>query len=168
MASNRITRAENFDGRILGYTALGADAGASYYVITNAYVVISDDHKITFTAPPSGKVEIEASCFMDITAGSARPLFLSLSTANATTGYTSLDVQHEHVVAQVDETDSIGIINKWVIESLTTGTSYTFWIGAKSTHILNMRLYWGGDSSGEYAPFIIKATALPSTINDGT
>ena len=168
MASNRITRAENFDGRILGYTALGADAGASYYVITNAYVVISDDHKITFVAPPSGKVEIEVNCFMDVVASIGRPLFLSLSREDATTGYVALDVQHEHSVHMADESDSTMIMNKWVVEGLTAGDSYTYWIGTKSTHSSNLRLYWGGDSSGEYAPFIIKATALPVSIYDGT
>ena len=156
-----------YAGMILGYTALGADANATYYAVTNAYAVISDDHKITFTAPPSGKVEIEASCYMDVVSSAARPLYLSLSTANATTGYASLDVQHEHIVAHADETDSTGIINKWVIESLTAGSSYTFWVGTKSTHNSNLRLYWGGDTTSEYAPFIIKATALPATIYDG-
>tara|TARA_Y100000593_G_scaffold93689_1_gene189549 strand:- start:381 stop:1790 length:1410 start_codon:yes stop_codon:yes gene_type:complete len=156
-----------YAGMILGYTALGADANATYYAVTNAYAVISDDHKITFTAPPSGKVEIEASCYMDIVSSAARPLYLSLSTANATTGYASLDVQHEHIVAQADETDSTGIINKWVLESLTPGSSYTFWVGTKCTHSSVIRLYWGGDTTGEYAPFIVKATALPATIYDG-
>ena len=156
----------SYAGMILGYTALGADANATYYAVTNAYAVISDDHKITFTAPPSGKVEIEVSCYMDVVSSAARPLYLSLSTAD-TTGYASLDVQHEHIVAQADETDSTGIINKWVLESLTAGNSYTFWVGTKSTHNSNLRLYWGGDTTSEYAPFIIKATALPATIYDG-
>ena len=156
-----------YPGQILGYTALGADANAASYNVTNSYAVISDDHKVTFVAPPSGKVEIEASCFVVVTGMSARPLYLSLSSQSATDGYLTVDVQHEQVVAAADETDSTGIICKWVIEGLTSGTSYTYWIGTKSTHALNLRLYWGGDTTGEYAPFIVKATALPVSINDG-
>ena len=155
-------------GQILGYTALGADANAAYYAVTNSYAVISDDHKVTFVSPPSGKVEIEVSCFMDVIGMSGRPLYLSLSSQSATDGYLTVDVQHEQVVAAADETDSTGIICKWVVEGLTSGTSYTYWIGTKSTHTLNLRLYWGGDSTGEYAPFIMKATALPIGIHVGT
>ena len=157
----------NVAGTIIGYTAIGADAGPAYFAVTNTWTVISDDHKVQFTVPIGGKVEIEASCVMDVVGGSARPLYLGLSSASATTGYSALDTQHEQLVCQVDETDTITVNTKWVLEGLGVGSTGDIYIGTKSSHSSNMRLYWGGDSTEEYPPFIIKATALPVGIYDG-
>ena len=148
-----------YAGMILGYTALGADAATATYSVTNAYVTVSSDHKVAFVAPPSGKVEIVVSIFADGSTG--RPLFFGLSD-NAT--YNTLDVTHEHHVATIDETDEKEINHSWVITGLTAGSSYTYYLGAKSTHNSVYVLEWGGDATGEYAPFIMKATALPETI----
>ena len=49
---NTLTKAENFDGRILGYTAIGIDAGASNYAVTTTMTTVDADTKVTFTAPP--------------------------------------------------------------------------------------------------------------------
>ena len=151
-----------YDGEILGYTCLLNDAADTSYAVTNAFVTVDATTKVTFTAPPSGSVEIFINIFDD--AASGRPLSLGLSD-NAT--YNSIDVTHEHVVANVDETDEKEINHRWVITGLTSGTSYTYWIGAKCTHNSIHVLKWGGDATGEYAPFIMKATALPIGIYTG-
>ena len=58
------------------------------------------------------------------------------------------------------------IDHRWVITGLTAGDTYKWWLGAKSSHIFTHILRWGGDATGEYAPFIMKATALPAAVTD--
>ena len=158
---NTLTKAitENFDGRILAYTALGADAVADSYTTTTSIVNVDGHGYINFVAPPSGNVEIFASVFCKWT--QTRYLQLGLSD-NAT--YNTIDVTHEHYVAEGDETDHYQINHQWVITGLTAGTSYQYWLGAKAEQASRVTLYWGGDATGEYAPLIMKATALPYTI----
>ena len=151
-----------YAGMILGYTAIGIDATTASYDVTNAFVTIGSGHKVTFVGPPSGNVEIMVSCFND--AGVGRPLFLGLSD-NAT--YNTLDVTHEHEVS-TSGTNEFQINHYWTITGLTAGTSYTYYIGAKCSHNSALVLRWGGDATAEYGPFIIKATALPATIYDGS
>ena len=149
----------SYAGMVLGYTALAADATTATYAVTNAFVTISSSHRVTFVAPPSGNVEIFVNIFDD--SSGSRPLFFGLSD-NAT--YNALDVTHEHHVATVDETDEKEINHRWAITGLTAGTTYTYYLGAKCTHNSFHVLKWGGDATQEYAPFIMKATALPATI----
>ena len=150
-------------GQILGYTSLLNDAADTSYAVTTSFVTIDATTKVTFTAPPSGNVEIFVNIFDD--AGTGRPLYLGLSD-NAT--YNTIGITHEHLVSEIDETDKKEINHRWVITGLTAGTSYTYWLGAKSSHSGVHTLKWGGDATGEYAPFIMKATALPREIYDGT
>ena len=98
---NTLTKAitENFDGRILAYTALGADAVADSYTTTTSMVNVDGHGYINFVAPPSGNVEIFASVYVDTT--SAIPLVFGLSD-NLT--YNAVDVTHEHIVYTGDET----------------------------------------------------------------
>ena len=57
----------------------------------------------------------------------------------------------------------MNVIHKWVVPSLTPGTTYKYWLGAKSTNTTGTPfLAWGGNSSGRSSDFIMKATALPS------
>ena len=160
---NTLTKAENFDGRILGYTAIGADATLASYTVTNAFVVTDATHKVTFTAPPSGNVEIYVSVYAD-QASSGRWLQLGLSD-NAT--YNTLDATHEHFAAKGDETDEEQVHHEWVITGLTAGTEYEYWLGAKAMTSSAYLLYWGGNVSGKFQPFVMKATALPATIYTG-
>ena len=153
-----------YAGMILGYTAIKIDAADASYDVTSAFVTINVGAKVTFVAPPSGNVEIFVSVFNDC-AASGRPFYLGLSD-NAT--YNAVDVTHEHEALTGDETDEYQVNHYWAITWLTAGTSYTWWIGAKSSHNSIHVLRWGGDVTAEYAPFIIKATALPATIYDGT
>ena len=160
-----------FAGMILGYTTIGIDAADGSYAITNAFVVVSDDHKVKFVAPPSGAVEVEIFMYADASSG-GRPLKLGLSDASATTGYSPIDfpspndVTNEHEVFTADETDEQYICHKWVVTGLTAGTSYEWWLGAACSHNFVYILRWGGNVTAEYAPFIMKTTALPTTTTD--
>ena len=83
---------------------------------------------------------------------------------NAT--YNTLDVTHEHLVAAPPS--SLGdrqINHRWIITGLTAGNTYKYWLGAKSIFTGGV-LKWGGDATIEYAPFIMKATALPTAVTD--
>jgi len=83
---------------------------------------------------------------------------------NAT--YNALDVTHEHLVATPPSALGDHDINhSWVITGLTAGSTYKWWLGAKSVFTGGV-LKWGGDAGGEYAPFIMKATALPPAVTD--
>ena len=63
---NTLTKAENFDGRILGYTTVGIDASSDYHTLVNATMTVVDDAmKVKFVAPPSGVIEIFASLYFD-------------------------------------------------------------------------------------------------------
>ena len=135
------------------------DYADTSYSTTTSFVVIHSSAKIRFIAPPSGNVEIFASVFCKWS--SNRWLQFGLSD-NAT--YNTLDVTHEHFIGEGDETDEMQLNHQWVITGLTAGTSYTYWLGAKAEQASRVTLYWGGDATGEYAPFIMKATALPSAI----
>tara|TARA_R100000781_G_scaffold114395_2_gene85083 strand:- start:317 stop:934 length:618 start_codon:yes stop_codon:yes gene_type:complete len=151
-----------YAGQVLGYTCLLNDAADSSYSVTTSFVTINNAI-ITFVAPPSGNVEIFASVFCKWT--SNRWLQFGLSD-NST--YNTIDVTHEHFIGEGDETDEMQINHRWVITGLTAGTSYTYYFGAKAEQASRVTLFWGGDATGEYAPFIMKATALPIGIYDGT
>ena len=151
-----------YAGMILGYTALLNDAADTSYSITASYATVDADAKITFVAPPSGNVEIFASVYLASTA--TRQTYFGLSD-NAT--YNTIDVTHEHEVWVGDETDENTLNHQWVITGLTAGSSYTYWLGAKADQAGRINMKWGGDATGEYAPLIMKATALPATIYEG-
>ena len=158
---NTLTRAENFDGRILGYTTVGIDAADDQYNVTASFAVTDAAHKVKFVAPPSGVVEIYVGIYVDLF---RRLLYLGLSD-NAT--YNALDVTHEHVISTPPSAGGDRQVNhRWVITGLTAGTAYEYWLGAKSTHTLANVLRWGGDVTAEYQPFIMKAIALPTAVAD--
>ena len=150
-----------YAGMILGYTTVGIDATADSYILTTSFTVTDSAHKVKFVAPPSGVVEIFASIYHDV---SRRVLHLGLSD-NAT--YNTLDVTHEHEIYTPGGTlDELQINHNWVITGLTAGTAYEYLLGAKITTGTGGILRWGGDATGEYPPFIMKATALPTAVSD--
>ena len=149
-------------GQIIGYTCLLNDYADTSYSTTTSFVVIHSSAKIRFIAPPSGNVEIFASVFCKWS--SNRWLQFGLSD-NAT--YNTLDVTHEHFIGEGDETDEMQINHRWVLTGLVAGRVYTSWLGAKCEQASRATLYWGGDATGEYAPLIMKATALPIGIYTG-
>ena len=173
MAANSITRAENFDGRILGYTVIGLDATPAKHDVLAAMTVVHDDLKVSFVFPPSGKVEISAS--IHIEAEGSRPLTIGLSTTDASTGFTTLGAKYENMSYLGDETDEMVHTHRWYVTG-TAGDSEELWFAVGcSGGAGRFDLHWGGDSSAigdatepqEYQPFVMKATALPSTVYTG-
>ena len=170
---NTLTRAENFDGRILGYTVIGLDATPAKYDVTASMDSVHDDLKVSFVFPPSGKVEIIASIY--IQTDSARALTFGLSTTDASTGFASLGAEYENgTFFPVTGADGEQHEHRWYVTG-TAGDSEELWFAAGTTQSARIDLFWGGDSSSvadsshpmEYQPFVMKATALPSTVYTG-
>ena len=157
-----------YAGMILGYTDIGLNETHANHILTTSFVVPTDEHCVTFTAPPSGNVEIWCQ-FGQTTVGSSGMGSLSagLSTANATDGYSALASYHEEGI--IDSNARYAYFrpnNSWTLTGLTAGTSYTYWVGVKSASTTGTpRLYWGGNSADRYPDFIMKAIALPATIS---
>jgi hypothetical protein len=158
-----------YAGMILGYTALAIDAGDASYTTTTSMAVPHSSLQVTFRAPPSGKVEISVSVFVDTVAGRNLVFGLSDNSTYSPIDFPNADdVTNEHYVYKGDETDEEDVTHQWVVEGLTPGTSYTWYFGAKALITAGAYvLKWGGNVTGEYAPFIMKATALPATIYTG-
>ena len=157
---NTFTKAEDFSGKILGYTTVGIDAADAYATATTSFLVTNSAHKVKFVAPPSGVVEIFVSVYGDL---NRRQVFFGLSD-NAT--YNALDVTHEHSIVLPGASNDMVLQNTWIITGLTSGTAYEYWLGFKASHNLSSTLRWGGDATEEYGPFIMKATALPTAVAD--
>ena len=74
----------------------------------------------------------------------------------------------EHTVYKGDETDEEMVSHYWVVTGLTAGTSYQWWFAATSVPSAGAYvLEWGGDDTDLRQPFIMKATALPTTVYTG-
>jgi len=157
-----------YAGMILGYTTIGIDAADASYDVTNAFVTIGSGHKVNFVSPPSGAVEIEVFIYSDGASG-GRPLHLGLSD-NATYSPINFpgadDATNEHEVHTNDDDEEVSINHRWVVTGLTAGTAYEWWLGAKCSHNSIYVLRWGGNVTEEYAPFIMRATALPTAVTD--
>jgi len=149
-----------YSGMIVGYTALALEGGDAYSTVGSSYACPHSSLKLTFTVPPSGNVEIFLSVYAEQVA-TGRSLFIGLSD-NST--YNSIGVAYEHLVFKGDETDDEQIQHHWVITGLTAGAVHTYHPGWKASSASGYTMRWGGDVTGEYAPFIMKATALPATI----
>ena len=163
---NTFTRAENFDGRILGYTAINIDATQESVSVNASFTVTDANHKVVFKAPPTGKVEI----FVSFSAISTRVLYLKLGLSDNAT-YAAIDfpntddVTNEHTIMDIQiEGYARVYTHTWVVEGLTAGTEYTWFLGAEAEQPSRVTMWWGGTATGRYAPFIMKATALPATI----
>ena len=162
--------AENsaYAGMILGYSVfrnLTADAGNETIGITTSMTVLetAEGNKlnVSFVAPPSGKVEIVLSALFQ---ANSRSVAFSLSD-NAT--YNEVNAIHTYDGPSIkpDETDYVAIYVPWVVEGLTAGTSYQYWIAGASSSS-TVWLYHGVDRTDNVysQPIAIKATALPATI----
>ena len=148
-----------YAGMILAYTQIGENEIHYSYTLTTAYVTIDSNAKVTFVAPPSGNVEIMIQVQRD-SVSSNRTLFLALSD-NAT--FNSIGTTYEQLNSMADETDDTVIQHYWTVTGLLPGTSYTYWLGAKTT-ASSMTLRWGGTGTDRYCDFIMKATALPGIL----
>ena len=151
----------SYAGMILGYRCIGEDATHASYTLTTSYAVPHADMTTRFIAPPSGAVEVMVQIFMN-SSTSNKFLYLGLSD-NST--YNSIGVQYEHNAQYPDETDDGTIQHFWTVTGLTAGTTYNYWLGAKTSGT-NKFLNWGGDATGRYPDFIMKVTALPAAASD--
>ena len=172
----RFTQAGSaYAGCILGYTHLTTTGGIESYTLTTSYAVVDADAKVTFTAPPSGNVEIEFQVWRD-SSTSLETVYFALSdnaTHNAASaeigdGSTAYELVQGYGSDKADETDDRYVTGKFVVGGLTANTSYTYWISAFATSGTTY-LKWGGTTATSpdryYPPFVIKATALPANIH---
>ena len=155
-----------YAGMILGYTCIGLNETHTGYNLTTSFVVPTDEFGVTFTAPPSGNVEIYISIRFDAGSSGAGTLVAGLSTANATSGYSGLEDYHEEGIIDPNVRAYVNTIqHTWTLTGLTAGTSYTYYVGFKTASTTGTpHIEWGGTSSERYPDFIMKATALPATI----
>ncbi len=150
-----------YAGMILGYRCIGENASHASYTLTTSFAVPHADMTIRFVAPPSGAVEIMVQILMN-SSTSNKSLSLGLSD-NAT--YNTIGVQYEQIAQFPDENDDMTIQHYWTVTGLTAGTTYNYWLGAKTSGTTKW-LNWGGNASGRYPEFIMKAVALPKSASD--
>jgi hypothetical protein len=164
-----------YAGMILGYTRLEGDlTNQSTFEIQNSMTVEDSTHKITFKTPPSENVEIFASFCVDISSTDTE-INVGLSD-NAT--YNSVGQKFEYdnrgVFFSDDEANDIVSSAKWVLQAselADVGSSNTFYIGfstSGATKTAYLRYGLRASVGVTDHPFIIKATALPETIYDGS
>ena len=164
-----------YAGMILGYTCLEGDGtNISIFEIQNSLTVEDSTHQISFKTPPSEKVEIEATFMINVGSTDTR-IRIGLSD-NST--YNSIGVKFEYdnngIFFSDDEVDDGVHVVKWVLgasELAAIGSSNTFYIGFSTANLTKTAyLSYGVRASHSVAahPFVIKATALPTTIYDGT
>ena len=131
-------------------------------------------HKVSFKTPPSENVEIEAIFLVNASSTDTR---IAVGLSDSST-YNSVGQIHEYDGNAVwftdDEIDDSLITVKFVLTSTelaSIGSDNTFWIGISTDGFTKTAYLTYGLRSvfgiGEH-PFIIKATALPATIYDGT
>ena len=170
--ANTLTKAENFDGRILGYTRISNDStttGASFIepdaTMTVLQTVQGTDVSVTFKAPPSGNVEISLLCSIY---ANVKTLAFALSD-NATFNEVNETNTYDAGAQSSDETDINMVYVSFVNTGLTAGTEYTRWIGVAETFSGNTNIRHGRNRTGgtHFPPIIVKAIALPSTITTG-
>ena len=164
-------------GMILGYTRLQGD-GTNFnsFEIQNSITVEDDTHKITFKTPPSENVEIKAS-FLVNRSSTDTTITVGLSDADASTGYNSIGQLFEYdnigLGISDDEVDDEVVTARWVLgasELAAIGSSNTFWIGVGTGGATKTAyLQYGHRATHNLTihPFVIKASALPTTIYDG-
>ena len=165
----------SYAGMTLGYTHLTTSSGIETYDLTTSFAVVDADAKVTFVAPPSGNVEIEVNVHR-ASSSSNKYVYLALSdnatynqaTAQIGDGSTSYELIYSLGFDLADETDDRYLTAKFVACGLTAGSSYTYWVAGKTSGTTT-RLRWGGNNTTSpnnyYAPFVIKATALPASIH---
>jgi hypothetical protein len=155
-----------YAGMILGYTDIGLDEARQQLSLTTSYVVPTDEFSVSFTAPPSGNVEIMIQIAFSAGSTGSGDLYAGLSSTNATATYTQLADFHEEEL--IDQSGRYGwdiVQNYWTLTGLTAGTAYEYWVGFKSSSTSGTpTVQWGGSASGHNPDFIMKATALPATI----
>ena len=155
-----------YAGMILGYTDIGLNESLQAYAITAAYTTPSDEFSVAFISPPSGNVSIEMQIQLDAGSTGVGDLYASLSTTNRTDDYTALASYHEKEFFDVGARGGYHTARcMWTLTGLTSGASYEYWAAFKSSSTGGTpTVRYGGNATGTAPDFIMKATALPSTI----
>jgi hypothetical protein len=166
---NTFTKAENIDGRILGYTDIGLNEAHTTLALTavaSGYIIPTDEFSVKFLIPPSGNVLIEFQMQYDAGSSGLGTLHAGLSTTNKTTGYTQYQDFHEKIFDDISARNGAITVNgSWTLTGLTAADSEELWIGFGSLSTIGSpQLQWGGSATGRYPDFIMKATALPASI----
>jgi hypothetical protein len=170
--ANTLTKAENFDGRILGYTRIAntsTTTGNAQITFTSTMAVMKTVANtyvsVTFVAPPSGNVEISITCCLY---AASKIVEFALSD-NAS--FNEIDETHTYDAGaqSSDETDLNMVTVSFVNTGLTAGTSYERWIAAAEKASGTTYIIHGLDrtTTTHYPPIIVKAIALPATITTG-
>ena len=131
--------------------------------------VEANTHFVTFDTPPSEKVEITVSAFFDRSSTSDVGVYMGLS-LNAT--YSQLGDEWAYdfssgIGNSDDEADDRYENVKFVLQAAeleAVGVSNTVYIGLASTDSSAVYLRYGHALGRTYPPMIIKAVALPATI----
>ena len=153
---------------ILGYRTIGLNEAEASYNFTTSFVVPTDEFGVTFTAPPSGNVQLKVeNIYIDMGGSNAGDVKAGLSTANATSGYSTLAAYHEKNIVDNEGRFSESLSSlSWTLTGLTAGSSYTYYVGFKTSSTTGTpHMSWGGNSTEEAAELIIQAVALPETIS---
>ena len=164
----------SYAGMILGYTRLEGDlTNQNAYEIQNSMTVEDASHQITFVTPPSENVEIELNCFIDIGTTDTK-ISVGLSD-NSTYNALASNLEYDSgIYFSDDESDDDLLTVKFVLIAThlaSVGSSNTFYIGFSttgSTKTANLRYGYRASHGIAYHPMVIKATALPTTIYDGS
>ena len=166
----------SYSGMILGYTQMDYGTTSAYYGTTTSFAVITTNHDhgdgaedhylgIEFIVPPSNKVEIEV--YLPYCSAIDGTLSLGLATA---TDATTLGAKYSRQVWDVDETDLVGIVTRWYVDgsdvSWSAGDFVELYCMAKEG-TAGGRLFFG-DGFVNYGDMMMKATALPDIVGDGT
>ena len=158
-----------YAGMILGYTYIQPNALTSHALQTS-FTVEDAGHKVAFTYPPSGNVEIFVEGYFDRSSTSDVTVSVGLSDGSS---YNRFGPSTEHSFSAVSNSDDEADDGIYSCRFMLTGGSGAeeVWIGLKSSDTIAVNLRYGyitSPSDRAYAPFVIKATALPATVYDGT
>jgi len=119
--ANTLTKAENFDGRILGYTDIGLNEThqtLALTIITSGYIIPTDEFSVAFVIPPSGNVLIEFQIQYSFGSSGVGTLHAGLSTTNKTTTYTQLADFHEKVFDDTGTRNGTTTVNgSWTLRT---------------------------------------------------
>ena len=161
-----------YAGMILGYTRIANTSSSATYEIINLSSTLTviqttagTDVSITFVAPPSGNVEIQFTCYLYASSKTAEFALSDNSTFNEVAETHTYDAGAQ----SSDETDYNSVYIPFAVTGLTSGTSYTYYIGAAETVSGTIRIFHGANrgTGTHYPPITVKAVALPASITTG-
>ena len=147
----------------------GSGTGGTFVNVSTAWEnLLWDTDKfalVTFVVPPS--VSVKISVHLPWVQAASYAVQLGLATDSSAT---TLNTKYENDVDDANRADSFNINYSWVVEgsdhSWSAGETKTIYIMAYAAS--NVRFYTGGTNTSGYGGVIVEATALPTTIGDGS